>query len=681
MPLRSAAIDREAADPRRRAMFVALGLVAWMVIVGARLAQLQISRHDELSARAKNQQLGAVETSPTRGLLLDRQGRELARSVDTASFFADPREIENVSETARKISSVTNQNKDELIAKIREAKDSNKKFIWLIRRINLETATKLEAMTLDGVYSRKEPKRYYPNDSLAAHVLGFVGTDEIGLGGVEQFYNEKIRGESGRVFYETDARRRAFESYEVQPHPGQTVVLTIDQSIQYRTEQALFAAVERSQAKSGTAIVMDPHTGEILALANAPAFDPNEPGNEPPEVRTNWALQNIYEPGSTFKVVAYTAAIDKGLVTPDDRIDCQMGQITVAGRLIHDHKRFGVLTVSDALAQSSNIGAIKLGLLVGNESMYDYARRLGFGSKTGIDLPGESGGIFRPLTRWQPSSIGSIAMGQEVGVTPLQMATAYSVIANGGSWVKPHILREMRSPDGSIIFQAKPELRPVLKPETVEELRGMMEGVTLHGTARKAQVEGYTAAGKTGTAQKIDPKTRAYSATKYIGSFIGFAPVNNPAVVIIVVIDEPRGAYHGGDVAAPVFREIAEQILPELSVTPDVETKSAPQLIAESRQPSPQEVQDAEQRVATLPTIAKNYSSSSREVVFAPATKRGALMPDLRGQSVRDVAHMCSRLGLNLEAKGEGRAIRQFPSAGAELSSGQTVRVEFARRN
>lgn len=681
MPLRSATIDREAADPRRRAMFVALGLVAWMVIVGARLAQLQITEHDELSARAKNQQLGTVETSPTRGLLLDRQGRELARSVDTESFFADPREIENINETARKISSVTNQNTEELIAKIREAKDSNKKFIWLMRRIGLDTATRLDAMALDGVYSRKEPKRYYPNDGLAAHVLGFVGTDEIGLGGVEQFYNEKIRGEAGRVFFETDARRRAFESYEVQPHPGQTVVLTIDQSIQYRTEQALFAAVERSNAKSGTAIVMDPHTGEILALANAPAFDPNEPGNEPPEVRTNWALQNIYEPGSTFKVVAYSAALEKGLVQPDDRIDCQNGSITVAGRLIHDGHSYGVLTIADALAKSSNVGAIKLGLLVGNDSMYDFAKRLGFGARTGVDLPGESAGIFRPVNRWQPSSIGSIAIGQEVGVTPLQMATAYSVIANGGTWVKPHVVREMRSPDGSIMFQAKPELRPALKAETVEKLRGMMEGVTLHGTARKAQVEGYTAAGKTGTAQKIDPKTRTYSATKYIGSFVGFAPVNNPAVVIIVVIDEPRGAYHGGDVAAPVFREIAEQILPDLSVTPDVEIKTAPQLIAEDRKTSPQEIQDEEQRVATLPTIAKNFSGSSREVIFAPATKRGALMPDVRGQSVRDVMRMCSQLGLNLEAKGAGRAIRQYPSAGAELSSGQTVRVEFERRN
>src|SRR6185503_1680363 len=389
----------------------------------------------------------------------------------------------------------------------------------------------------------------------------------------------------------------------------------------FRTEQALFAAVERSQAKSGTAIVMDPHTGEILALANAPAFDPNRPANDPAESRTNGALQNIYEPGSTFKVVAYSAAIEKGIVTPEDKINCQMGQITVAGRLIHDHHPFGVLTVSDALAQSSNVGAIKLGLLVGNDSMYDYSRRLGFGERTGIDLPGESRGLLKPLNRWQPSSIGSIAMGQEIAVTPLQMATAYSVLANGGFWVKPHVVRELRSADNTILFQAKPESRQVLKLETVQALRGMMEGVTLHGTARKAQVEGYSAAGKTGTAQKIDPKTRGYSATKYIGSFVGFAPVNNPAIVIIVVIDEPRGAYHGGDVAAPVFREIAEQILPELSVTPDIELKAGSELIAQANQPPPEVAKEAEreneQREATLPKVSvKNFSGRASEVVL-----------------------------------------------------------------
>src|ERR1044072_496417 len=434
MPLRATATDRHPADSNRRVLYVAIALVLWMLVVGGRLAQLQLGQHEQLSARARNQQLGAIDTSPIRGQVLDRQGRELARSLDTESFFADPREVLNVIDTARRVAAITGQDKDDLTAKLREAKDSNKKFIWLIRRLDLQSATKLDAMNLDGVYSRKEPKRYYPNDSLAAHVLGFVGTDEIGLGGVEQYYNEKIRGESGKVYMERDgsSERRVFESYEVQPHPGQTVVLTIDQTIQFRTEQALFGAVELSHAKSGTAIVMDPHTGEILALANAPAFDPNHPANDSPENRTNGALQNIYEPGSTFKVVAYSAAIEKGLVTPEDKIDCQMGQITVAGRLIHDGHPYGVLTVADALAKSSNVGAIKLGLMVGNESMYDYSRRFGFGSRTGIDLPGESPGILRALNRWQPSSIGSIAIGQEIGVTPLQMAVAYSVLADGG---------------------------------------------------------------------------------------------------------------------------------------------------------------------------------------------------------------------------------------------------------
>jgi cell division protein FtsI (penicillin-binding protein 3) len=684
MPLRATTIDSHPADSRRRVLYVAIGLVCWMLVVGGRLVQLQLGQHQQLSARARSQQLGAIDTSPTRGQVLDRQGRELARSLDTESFFADPSEVKDVSGTARRIAAITGQNKDDLATKLGNAKDSSKKFIWLIRRLDLQSATKLDAMNLEGVYSRKEPKRYYPNDSLAAHVLGFVGTDEIGLGGVEQYYNEKIRGESGKVYMEVDRDHRAFDSYEVQPHPGQTVVLTIDQTIQFRTEQALFAAVERSHAKSGTAIVMDPHTGEILALANAPAFDPNHPANDSPESRTNGALQNIYEPGSTFKIVAYSAAIEKGLVSPEDKINCQMGQITVAGRLIHDHHPFGLLTVSEALAQSSNVGAIKLGLLVGNDSMYDYSRRLGFGSRTGVDLPGESPGILRPLNRWQPASIGSIAIGQEIGVTPLQMAAAYSVLANGGSWVKPHVVRELRSTDDSILFQAKTESRPVLKLETVQALRGMLEGVTLHGTARKAQVEGYSAAGKTGTAQKIDPQSRGYSATKYIGSFVGFAPASNPAVVIIVVIDEPKGAYHGGDVAAPVFREIAEQILPELSVTPDIELKAANEQIAQNYQPSPQvssELQrENEQREATLPKVAvRNFSGRSSEVVLAVATRRGAVMPDLRGQSVRDVARMCAQLGLRLEARGEGRALRQNPSAGTEVNSGQSVQVEFGR--
>src|SRR6266496_3971648 len=677
MPRRSTVIDAlPVSNPQRRALFIAVGLVIWMLAIGARLVQLQVNQHEELASRARSQQVGAIETGPSRGQLLDRQGRELARSIDTESFFADPREILKTEETAKRIAAITGQDRAELAGRLGEAKESNKKFVWIVRRLDIQSASKLDQLNLDGIYSRKEPKRYYPNDSLAAHVLGFVGTDEIGLSGVEQFYNEKIRGEGGKVFLEVDRDHRAFESYEVQPHPGQTVVLTIDQVIQYRTEQALNAAVERAHAKSGTAIVMDPRTGEILALANAPTFDPNQPGDVSPEERTNGAVQNIYEPGSTFKIVAFSAAIEKGLVKPEDKIDCQMGQIVVAGRVIHDHRPFGVLTVADALAQSSDVGAIKLGLLAGNESMYDYIKRLGFGSRTGVDLAGESPGILRPVNRWQPSSIGSIAMGQEVGVTPLQMATAYSVLANGGTLVKPHLLRELRAPDGSVLFQAKPETRPALKPETATALRGMLEGVTIKGTAKKAQLDGYSAAGKTGTAQKIDPKTRTYSKTKYVGSFVGFAPVNNPVVVIIVVIDEPAGSYHGGDIAAPVFREIAEQVLPEIGVMPDIDLKSAPDLIA-GLSPHPENVEKIrgqqarmqQERKATFPTVDSN-SGREGEVVYAVTTNKAILMPDLRGRSVRDVARTCAQLGLQVEAHGEGRVLRQNPSPGSEVESG-----------
>ena len=307
---------------------------------------------------------------------------------------------------------------------------------------------------------------------------------------------------------------KPYESYEIASKPGQTVVLTIDQSIQYQAEQALQAAVQRSHAKSGTVIVLDPRSGEILALANAPTFDPNKVSEAKPETRSNWALQNIYEPGSTFKVVAFSAALEKKLAKVDDHIDCQMGAITVAGRVVHDHHPFGSLTIPEALAKSSNVAAIKLGLRVGDPTMYDYIRRFGFGSKTGIELPGETNGILRKVERWQPSSIGSIAIGQEVGVTPVQMVAAFGALANDGVRIAPHLIREVRDAGGNVVYRAQPEQRRVISAETAIALRGMLEGVTLNGTAKKAQLDGYSAAGKTGTAQKIDPKTRTYSSHK-----------------------------------------------------------------------------------------------------------------------------------------------------------------------
>ncbi|HBB86283.1 MAG TPA: hypothetical protein DC047_01560, partial [Blastocatellia bacterium] len=506
-----------------------------------------------------------------------------------------------------------------------------------------------------------------------------------GLAGIEQAFNERIIGEPGKLFIEKDSRGLAYASNEIPGRPGQTIVLTIDQSIQYTAEAALTSAIAESHAKSGTAIVMDPHTGEILALANAPTFDPNNVGAAPPAARANWALQNIYEPGSTFKVVAYSAAIEKGLAKPDDHIDCQMGSITVAKRVIHDHHPFGNLTLTEALAKSSNVAAIKLGLRVGDPTMYDYITRFGFGARTGIELPGETAGMIHPLSRWLPSSIGSIAIGQEVGVTPLQMAAAFGALANDGVRIAPHLIREIRSATGTSIYRPNPEQHRVISKDTAHALRGMLEGVTLNGTAKKAQLDGYSAAGKTGTAQKIDPQTKRYSNSKYIASFVGFAPVNNPAVVIIVVIDEPAGAYHGGDVAAPVFRQIAEQILPEMGVMPDTEFKNANELVASVREAPVRDAklqtQIEEEKRASAATLPKVSKSNSSEVVYAVSTNKSMLMPDLRGRSVRDVARACAQLGLQLEAHGEGRVIKQTPQPGTELQSGQTVYLDFGRPN
>jgi cell division protein FtsI (penicillin-binding protein 3) len=380
----------------RRTLFVAAFVAFWMLGISARLVYLQVSKHDKLVARAHQQQQDAIEMNPTRGSVLDRQERELARTIDTTSIFVAPDEFrkdEDDSEaqiigaidcTASNLSSVLDLDSKTVFKQIADARNAGRRFLWVARRITPEKAQLLETLNLAGVHTKKEPKRFYPNGSLAANVLGFVGLDGNGLAGIEQVYNEKITGEPGKLFIEKDSRGRAYESTEVPGRPGQTIVLTIDQSIQYQAEAALTAAVEQSRAKGGTAIVLDPHNGDVLALANAPTFDPNDVGAAPPAARSNWALQNIYEPGSTFKIVAFSAAIEKGLAKPSDQIDCQMGSITVAKRLIHDHHPFGVLTLSEALAKSSNVAAIKLGLRVGDPTMYEYIKRFGFGSRTGL---------------------------------------------------------------------------------------------------------------------------------------------------------------------------------------------------------------------------------------------------------------------------------------------------------
>ncbi len=661
-----------------------------MVVIGARLVYLQTSsRHEWLARRAQEQQRDKEELGGVRGLILDRRGKELARSVGADSFFASPAEVEDFDAAAKGLARVLGEDAGALADRLRKAREARRSFVWLARKVEEAQAEAVRALNLKGVYSMQEQVRRYPNGALAAHVVGFVDLDSKGLAGVEQVYNASLKGKQGVRLVDADARRRGFESEGTDPQQGQTVVLTIDQTVQFMVERALNAAVERSRAKSAAAVVIDPKTGEILALANAPAFDPNVASAVSAEARRNDALQNIFEPGSTFKVVAYAAALEEGKTKPDERIDCQMGSINVKGRTVRDHTAYGSLTATEALAKSSNVAAIKLGIRVGDELMYEYIRRFGFGARTGVELPGETSGLLRNVSKWHPSSIGSIAIGQEIGVTPVQMAAAYTAIANDGVRVTPHLVKEVRDAAGNVVERARHETHRVVSAETARTLRGMLESVTIKGTAKRARPEGYTAAGKTGTAQKIDPKTKAYSATKHVASFVGFAPVENPAAVIIVMVDEPVGAYHGGDVAAPIFREIADQVLPYLDVMPTFDPATddgsgAPRLAADAgaRRTSAEASSAPEALPAPatgLPEVALTGRGEIKEVVYVPAGEGALLMPDLRGRSVRDVARVCAQLGLELEARGEGLAVRQSPAAGQSIEAGQTVRIEFYR--
>jgi cell division protein FtsI (penicillin-binding protein 3) len=701
MPERSYAKTKNRPDvSRRRVSLVVFLLVLWMLAIGVRLVHLQVGQYEILSDRARRQQQQAAKTNGLRGLILDRNGHELARSLDVDSFVAEPSDEKfDARETAKKFAAVLGLEESPLRARLEEAQKSKRKFVWLARQVDAEQAARLHDLKLAGVRAVKEPKRYYPNGALAAHVLGYVGTDDKGLAGIELYQNAALDGEAGKTVFDKDARHKAFNSFEVEAEPGQSIVLTIDQNIQYQAERAVAAAMEQTRAKSATALVLEPRTGEILALVNAPTFDPNDARKISEDVRKNQALQNIYEPGSTFKVVTYSAAIEEKLARPTDTIDCQMGSINLLGRTIRDTHAYGTLTITEALAKSSNVAAIKLGLRVGKERMYDYMMRYGFNQKTGIELAGETRGIVRRPEKWHPSSMGSVAIGQEVGVTPIQMAAAFATIANDGVRVAPHLVREVRDANGQAVQRTTPETHRVLSAETARTLRPMLESVTVSGTAKLAQLDGYTAAGKTGTAQKIDPATRAYSKTKYVASFAGFAPIDNPAVVIIVVIDEPAGSYYGGTVAAPVFRAIAESVLPYLDIAPDTKFKTTAGGEDELAQETQLNDTDGDAAATThhaaapsaaaepaaqmmLPQVVERGQRGAggvREVVYAAAAERALLMPDVRGRSVREAARICAQLGLELEAHGDGRAVGQSPSAGARVEAGQIVRVEFGR--
>jgi len=554
-------------SPRLRTVLVLGGL--WVAAIAGRLYLLQVARHDHYVAKAERQQQRVVVLDPPRGTIYDAQGRELAVSVQVDSAYAVPPQIEDPADVARQIARVVPEVDARKLAR-QLAQD--REFVWVARKLDPPVAAALRALQLPGLYFLPESKRYYPMRELAAQVLGYVGTDNHGLAGLELLYDEQVAGKPGVRTVLRDARRGTVVSPDLsfaEPEPGQDLHLTLDAAVQFIVERELARAVEERGAARGSAVFLDPTTGAVLAMATYPSFDPNRFGEFAPGRWRNRVTMDVYEPGSTFKVITAAAAIESGKVRPDDVFDCEMGGIVLLDHLIRDHKAYGRLTFAEVLAKSSNVGVIKAALLVGDEGMYRTITGFGFGRPTGIDLPGESSGIVHPLRKWGPLDKAYVSFGQGISVTPLQLAAAVAAVADEGTLLRPHVVAAVGRGEQVRPLHARPPVagHPI-RPETAQTLKAMMEGVVTGGTGRSAAVAGYRIAGKTGTAQI--PVAGGYSRSSYLPSFVGFAPVDRPRIVGVVAIAEPRGfEYYGGQVAAPVFGAVARQLLLYLGVRPE----------------------------------------------------------------------------------------------------------------
>src|ERR1017187_5066412 len=726
-----------AKTPSKRLYILAAVLFLWVAAVLGRLVYLQVIKYQFFLNLASRQHGRTIDVDPRRGTIYDRNGAELAMSIDVDSVFAVPSEIPDQETTSQILPKVLDLDSQELVAHLR----SQKNFAWVKRKLDAETSQRVRNLNLRGIYFRKEPQRFYPKRDLAAQTIGYVGVDDAGLGGLELKFDDDLRGMPGREMIFVDARRKWYGRVERQPDPGQNLVLTLDTTIQYIAEKELQAAMEETKAVAGTVVVQNPRTGEILALANRPTFNPNIFNSVPKEALKNRAVSDVYEPGSVFKTVTYSAAIEQKVVTPEDHVDCQGGSITIFGMTIHDAHKMGVLTIAEAYAHSSDVAAVKTGMKLGDVRFDEYIRSYGFGAPTGIELPGESRGLKKPLNRWSKVSIGAMSMGQEIGVTAVQVVSMVSTIANDGIYTPPRIVAGELPPNAApkpVVFHPAQQHR-VISTMTAAQMKKMMEAVVLDGTARRAILDGYTVAGKTGTAQKVDPATGAYSKTKYVASFVGFAPVNNPAITIAVILDSAQGLHQGGQVSAPVFKRIAEQVLEYMHVPHNIEPKNqtlrqtlmasakkndddaiegsdrlgAP-LVPETDDASAKSPAKADQHVAVIPNSAplggaKVVNVSAGPMVTTPATSpdtdtlaalpssnpsaspapsgngtvvldvdSGIVVPSFMGKSLRTAVEVAQQSGLEISVAGSGIARQQSPLPGSHLPAGQKVTIRFS---
>lgn len=658
----------------RRLTWLAAVVLTWAAAIFIKLISLQVIHHREYVGKATARQEISIEIPAPRGTVFSRSGRRLAMSVSSESVYVNPLKLPNIGVAAQLLSLALGMDRAALEARIQEAHDDGRGFLWIKRKINQEEANGLRKLPVDWISVAHESQRHYPNGKLLAHVLGSVNSEEKGNAGIEMSLDAELRGVPGKERVLTDARRHNISSrMSIPAKPGVAITLTIDEQVQFVAERELAEAVESHQAVSGSIVVMDPNTGDILAMASYPTYDPNEPPakGEFPAERINHAIQLPFEPGSVFKVMNYSAAFDTTNLTMDTPINCGGGVTTVAGKTIHDsHGGTGVVPARTAFAKSSNVGAVRVGEKVGVDNMYEYVHRFGFGERTGIQLPAENKGKLRTTNRWSKVSLASISIGQEVSVTTLQLAQAASVIANGGSLVRPRLILKK----GDQIVPPSTPVR-IIKPETAFTMRAMMEGVVLNGTGTKARLDGYSTGGKTGSAQIFDRVLKRYSHT-YNGSYVGFAPLTNPRMVVVVTVNGTHGeAGFGGATSAPVFKKVATEALRVFDVPKDLPETVKPVLVTKNETVDDLAISDLEADSTNI--LEEEEDADGAAVAAQPAP--GPKVPNFRGMTMRAVLAEAASKGITVLPNGSGIAKLQSPPPGAPLRQGERVRVQFAR--
>ncbi|MEP6993860.1 MAG: penicillin-binding transpeptidase domain-containing protein [Acidobacteriota bacterium] len=647
---------------RGRVRLFTLIMAVWAAVVVARLIQVQIADGSRYRARAQRQQERRLEIAAQRGAVLDREGRELAVSVESTSIYAIPDEIQDSRSAARALGEILELRPREVFDRLQ----SEKGFVWIRRQIEPEAAARVKALNLRGIHMVPEPKRFYPKGRLASAVMGFVGTDAVGLAGLEYAYDGTIRGKPGELVALTDARRSRYgEAETARSRPareGASLVLSLDSGLQFAAERELAATMREHRAASGSVVVMDPWNGEILAMASAPDFDPNEFQSYPAEARRNRVIADAYEPGSTFKIVTGALALENGLVSLDEVIDTGDGTIRVANTTIteSDRHRYGALTLSGVFERSSNIGIIRVGLRLGPSRLFSGAGAFGVGQSTGVDLPGENSGIFRPLNRWSALSNAEISMGQEISLNALQLARITAAVANGGRLVHPHLVTRIVEPGGESHAVAVPEPTPVISEATARAISRILVSVVERGTGTKAAIPGFSVAGKTGTAQKAG--VGGYQAGRHVPNFAGFAPAEKPRCVAVVVLEEPQGKYYAADVAAPLFSRVVSQALGILRVAPREQQITAT-VLAES---APSRVAPPTVRYAAgvVPLSSRAGAAAARPESPVEST------PSVLGLSGRQALALFARLGVLARIQGSGFVVAQDPPPGTPIRAG-----------